>query len=154
MVDALRRAHRVLRPRGRLIDFHPTSAHASVEVAGEITGELDAGDAPRRHAAATEALATIVGEGVFAVDRTLEFPFYTYGDSIDELAEYIAENWQNARIGNDAIARTREALRRARGAKPRVRERVLVTKLRPQRTLGSSLRAPARRRKARARHLC
>lgn len=133
MVDALRRAHRALRPRGRVIDLHPTSTHASVEAGREITGHVEAGDAPRRHAAATEALATIVRDGVFDVERALEFTFYTYGDSIDELAEYIAENWRNARIDDDTIARTRDALRGGLGVKPRVRERVLATRLRPRR---------------------
>ena len=131
MVDALRRAHRMVRPNGWVVDLHPTAAHASVEVGAHTTGGVEAGDAPLRHAAAGVALATVVDAGLFAVERVIDFTFYTYGDTIEELRDYVVENWRNGRIDETVVHRTREALRDAPGMRPRVREQVRLTTLRP-----------------------
>ncbi len=69
--------------------------------------------------------------GLFAVDREVEFTFYTYGDTIEELRDYIQENWRGGRIDDAVVLRTRAALREAPGIRPRVRELVRLTKLRP-----------------------
>ncbi len=130
MVDALQRAHRLLKRDGFVIDIHPTAADASVEVGAVCTGRVDAGDAPARHAAAARALAAVVDAGLFAIDRTRSFTFYTYGDSVDELREYIEDNWRNAKLNDETMRRTREALRADRSARPRVHEHVHVTVLR------------------------
>ena len=129
MVDALRRAHRLLRPRGVLVDLHPGASRALVEAAGSAVGLVDAGDAPLRHAAAGVALAALVDQRRFTIDRTLEFDFFTYADSIEELRDYIVDNWRDGRIGDEVMERARNALAAAPGARPRVRERVRATKL-------------------------
>jgi hypothetical protein len=129
MVDALKRAHRLLEPGGVVIDVHPTAADASVEVGAVRTGRVDAGDAPGRHAAAARALTAVVDAGLFAIDRTHRFTFYTYGDSVDELRDYIEGNWRNATMDDDTVRRTREALRADPSARPRVHEHVQVTNL-------------------------
>jgi len=129
MVDALRRAHDMVTPGGWVVDLHPTAAIASVEVGVHVTGRVDGGDAPLRHAAAGAALATVLDAGLFAVDRAVEFTFYTYGDTIEELRDYIEENWRNGRIDDTVVRRTRDALREAPGTRPRVREQVRLTKL-------------------------
>jgi len=121
----------MVNPNGCVIDLHPSAARASVEVHGNNTGHVDAGDAPLRHAAAGVALAAAINEGLFAVDRALVFTFYTYGDSIEELRDYVVENWRDGRIDEETVDRTREALRDDTGARPRIREQVHVTKLRP-----------------------
>ena len=131
MVDALRRAHHMVRVNGCVVDLHPTAALASMEVGATTTGRVDAGDAALRHAAAGAALAAVIDDGLFGVDRTSDFTFYTYGDSIEELRDYVVENWRNARIEDDTVTRTREAVRVAPGSRPRVREYVRVTKLYP-----------------------
>ena len=46
MVDALQRAHRLLKPGGSVIDLHPTAVDASVEVGPVRVGPVNAGDAP------------------------------------------------------------------------------------------------------------
>src|SRR5262245_28468604 len=130
MVDALRRAHRLVKSTGRIVDLHPSAAPASVEAAGACTGYVDAGDAPLRHAAAGVALAAVINEGLFAVEQTLVFSFYTYGDTIEELRDHVVENWRSARIDDDTITRTRERLRDSSGARPRIREEVRLSKLR------------------------
>lgn len=131
MVDALRRAHRMVNPNGLVVDLHPSSAPATVEVGCTSTGHVEAGGAPLRHAAADAALAAAVDEGLFAVDHNLVFTFYTYGDTIEELRDYVVENWKEGRIDDETVDRTREALRHASGIRPRIREQVQITKLRP-----------------------
>jgi hypothetical protein len=131
MVDALRRAHQMVKPDGCVVDLHPAAVPAPVQAGGITTGHVDGADAPLRHAAAGVALAAVVGEGFFAVERTTTFEFYTYGDSIEELREYIEDNWRNATLDQRTVDRTRQALRDAPGARPRTWEHVLVTRLRP-----------------------
>jgi hypothetical protein len=131
MVDALRRAHRMVRLSGCVVDLHPTAEIASVEVGARSTGRIEGGDAPLRHAAAGAALATVLDAGLFAVDATIDFTFYTYADTIEELRDYIADNWQNARIDDTVVSRTRDALTNAPGTRPRVRECVRLTTLHP-----------------------
>jgi hypothetical protein len=130
MVDALRLARRLLTPDGLLIDLHPTASNETVEVGDRVTGFVDADAALRRHSAASRALEAAVSEGQFAVAATRTFDFFTYGDSIDELRDYILENWRDTRIARETVERTRAALAAAPGARPRVREHVLLTVLR------------------------
>jgi hypothetical protein len=130
MVDALRRAHRVLVPGGCLIDLHPTVDVPLVEIGSQVVGAVETGDGPQRHAAAGKALETAVSAGLFNVERAVEFPFHTYGDTIDELREYIEENWRDARIDDQVVRRAADALRAAHRARPCVREQVALTRLR------------------------
>jgi len=124
MVDALRRARRLLTPNGLLLDLHPTASNETVEVGDRVTGFVDAGAALRRHAAAAHALEAAVSEGLFSVVATTTFDFFTYGDSIDELRDYVLENWRDTSFPADTVERTRAALREAPGVRPRVREHV------------------------------
>jgi hypothetical protein len=134
MVDALRRAHRMLKPDGCVVDLHPSAARALVEAGGQPAGYVDAGDAPLRHAAAGVALATAIQERLLVVDREIVFDFYTYGDSIEELRDYVVENWREGQIDDETVERTRQLVRDAPpGTRPRLRERVHLTTLRPHR---------------------
>ena len=132
MVDALRRAHRIATPEGAVVDLHPSASSAAIEVGDRVTGDVITGDAPLRHAAAGAAIATVVAEGLFSLETVVEFPFYTYGDSIEELRESIEENWRDARVEEDTMARTRELMQQCSGARPRARERIILTLLRPR----------------------
>jgi hypothetical protein len=132
MVHALHRAHGLLAPDGCLLDLHPTSEAAEIEVGGVSTGPLDAETAQRRHAAADEALAAIIARGLFVIEGDREFSFRRYGDSIEELRDYIGSTWHDSRVGDALVARTRDALRANPGATLRVTEQVQMTKLRPR----------------------
>ena len=132
MVDALRRAHRVVTPNGCIVDVHPIEKAASVQVGDTKTGWVEAGDAPLRHTAAGAALSTAIDEGLFTAAATVEFEFLTYGDTIEELRDYIVDTWRDARIDRKTVARTRDVLRAgAAGTRPCVRERVRLTILNP-----------------------
>lgn len=130
MVDALRRAHAMLAPNGLLLDLHPTAVPSSLHVGPVPTGQVDAGDAPQRHAAAGVALATVVDDGLFEVERSVEITFNTYASSVEELRDHVVENWRDARIDDESLQRTRDALRTAQGQRPCVREIVRITRLR------------------------
>lgn len=135
MVDALRRAHQIVTTDGSVVDIHPTDAPASMEVGAKTIGEVGAGDAPLRHAAAQAALKTAVDAGLFEVDAVVGFDFYTYGDTVEELRDYIVENWRNARIDDEIVHEARRALAAApAGVRPRVLEHVRLTTLRRSRS--------------------
>ena len=131
MVDALRRACRFVTPCGLIVDIHPTAKSARLEVGLIVAGDLDAGDARIRHQAASAAVTAAVREGILTVEHSTQFDFYTYGDSPEELAEYVEENWRDARIPKDTLVRAREALDVLTDLRPRVLERVGITVLRP-----------------------
>src|SRR5438093_982405 len=132
MVDALRRAHRMITLNGYVVDVHPLETPAQVEVGDLTIGPIDAADAPLRHAAASRALAAVVHDALFDMVTALDFDFFTYGDTIEELQEYIVENWRNARIDDETMERARDAIHgAAAGVRPRVLERVRLTTLRP-----------------------
>jgi len=133
MVDALRRAHRTVAPEGIVVDLHPNASPAIVEIGGGLTGHVDVPDGRRRHAAADAAIATAVRAGWFAIERVVQFAFHTYADTIDELRDYIEENWRNARLDDLTVSRTREAAREMPGERPRAREHVILTVMRPRR---------------------
>jgi hypothetical protein len=124
MVDALRRAQRCLAPGGSLIDLHPSASPPAVEVGVADVGVVESAAAQRRHAAADAALAAVVAGGLFRVQHAIAFDFYTYGDSIEELRDYVAEEWRDSRIAADVVARARAALECAPGGRVRLRERV------------------------------
>ena len=132
MVDALHRAHAMLVASGRLVDLHPTEIPAEVRVGAVPVGVVEGGDACERHAAAGGAISTVVDTGWFEVDGRRTFEFFTYGDTIEELRDYVYENWRDARIADATVTRARAALRDApRGTRPSVLERVQLTVLRP-----------------------
>jgi hypothetical protein len=131
MVDALRRAHRIVAAGGLVVDLHPSASPATIDVDGRATGSVSAADGPLRHAAAGAAIAAAVDDGLFAVQRVVEFFFYTYADTIEELREYIEENWRDAHVDGETIRRTTSALAEAPGVRPRSRERVILTVLSP-----------------------
>jgi hypothetical protein len=132
MVDALRRAHRMAATDGFVIDVHPTDAPAVVDVGDLEVGPLDAGDASSRHAAASDALTAAVAARLFERIAVVEFDFHTYADTIDELRDFIAQTWKTTRIGEPTVEAARAALAAAEsGVRPRTRERVQLTTLRP-----------------------
>jgi hypothetical protein len=103
MVDALRRAQRMVTTKGIIIDVHPTSVPACLEVGDERIGPLHAANAI----------------------------YYTYGDTIEELRDHVAANWRDTRIGADIVERARRVLvENSRHVLPRVVEHVRLTSLR------------------------
>jgi hypothetical protein len=113
MVHALEIIRRLLRPHGKLIDIHPVGEPSPVEVrvGGQITltGWLTETDDFIEYRQAGDALAQAVQRGWFLVEREATFPFITHADSMSELLEYLAKEWQDA-ILDDQTARKAEEL--------------------------------------------
>ena len=133
MVDALHRARRIVRPAGCVIDLHPTSDRPTVEVGGRVVGHVASATAPMRHAAAAVAIATVVDEDIFSVERRERFRFHSYAQSHRELARHIRNTWRDSCLDTQTLRRTRTALRNEPGASLRVTERVVATRLHPRR---------------------
>ena len=133
MVDALRRTRTMLRFGGCVLDVHPTVEAPHYEVSGVWTGDLQADDARRRHAAADAAVATVLDMKLFEVEGEEEFSFRRYADSLSELQEYIAQKWSDARVDDETVHRTLDALHADHGGQLWLREQARVTKLRPRR---------------------
>ena len=134
MVDALKRVRNWLTAQGVVVDLHPTAAVATIIIGGDIAGPIDPGGATQRHQAATDAIAAVAAEGVFAIDDAAEFEFSTYADSLDELNEHILEDWREARIGDATFARAQSLLDVKPDGRVRVLEHVSATRLRVVRT--------------------
>ena len=94
MVHALQEIRRLLRPRGLLIDIHPTLAPKLIEV---HHGEIITFSAPvpgqtfRDIQVADDALAQVIQDGLFRIEQAREFEWRTYASSIAELRDYLAQ---------------------------------------------------------------
>ncbi len=134
MVHALERTAALLVTGGLLVDIHPTSEPARLEVrasgrtmpAGVITEE----DGGIEYRQADAAIAEVTGRGLFRCERTTTFTFVTYAGSLSELRDHLADVWTDAVI-DDASARTIEDLLAQAGEAGEVllRERVGMSRL-------------------------
>ena len=112
MVHALEEIHRLLRPDGSLIDIHPILEAPLIEVfqGGKV---LFAEPIPVRdyedYRQAEDALAQIVLRRLFVIVHSGEFDFLTYGSSVAELRDFVAEANAYDDRPKDAAVATREA---------------------------------------------
>jgi hypothetical protein len=129
MVHALFEAWRVLRVAGRLVDLRPAALNWSVEVvtpAGATTaGQLDYSPFLPTEAAANAAIAEIIETGRFEPESEVLFQYNYYWDSVDGMADYIAEKWSDSAILPDSV-RTEAGRLRQRSPVP-VQLRVIRT---------------------------
>jgi len=95
MVHALEGIKGLLRLDGTLIDIHPVLHAPSIEVrsAGRVSfARPDPGydyEEDVRHA--EDAVALVLKRGLFVMDRSREFDFITYGSSVAELRDFMAQ---------------------------------------------------------------
>ncbi len=160
MTSAVAEARRVLRspdavsgkPGGLLLDIHPTDEpttlhlwHARYKLNEDLTdppenldaihrtpiGELDHDpDSLGDFAAASDALAEALESG-FELAQTLTFDYRYFFDSLDELTEYLEEEWENASASEALLERALMVMGQAPIApKLVVVQRVVVTGLR------------------------
>ena len=136
MVHALEKIYRLLKPDGMLIDIHPVPEPPSIEARiGDRT--ISAGWLKERndyveYDQADEALAQAVARGLFAVERQGAFTFILHGDTVEELREYLADEWQDASIDDITAMRAEEVLSTPeRDKEVIVRESVRIARLRP-----------------------
>jgi len=88
MVHALREAWRVLRPEGALVDLRPLAREANLELVHDGSASLacsrDSWKALPDDAACERSLDRVIGEGLFALERRLDFECALWWESAEE----------------------------------------------------------------------
>jgi len=146
MVHALEEIHRLLRPNGILIDIHPFPQAPEVKV---IQGDEVIFAEPKRDIQdededvkqADRALAEVVERGLFDVEHSEEFDFFSYASSVPELRDF----WEKynayddtlkaeARLAQEEDVYTRaEQIRRELGdAEAAIHEKTKIARLKPK----------------------
>ena len=120
----------MVKPSGFVVDIHPTADLAVMLVGDTPAGVVESPAGSARHQAATDAIAVAVRKGWFVVQAPSQFDFYTWGDTVEELRDFILANWRDTAISDETVARARTLL--GPGEKPRVRERVSICRLMPR----------------------
>ena len=109
MVHALEQIHTLLIPGGVLIDIHPNGKPVEfvypLESSDRLIGYLQESDEYIEYRQADEAVDVVVARGLFRMDSVEEFEFRTYADTFDELKDFLDENWSDAIIGEEVVAR-------------------------------------------------
>ncbi|MBE7436196.1 MAG: hypothetical protein HS100_19930 [Anaerolineales bacterium] len=129
MVHALNEIHRILKPRGILIDLRPVEDNWSVEVVSS-TGHRVAGklmDMPVGIAddnAAFKAMKEVEALGWFSKEKGDEFGFFYIWDTPSEMKSYIDEEWEDFEKLDDDLYRKTSSLWASANADARVRVRV------------------------------
>jgi hypothetical protein len=136
MVHALELVHSWLNVDGRLLDLHPNGEPAPVDIqlgaathrAGWITEETDYAS----YHQANEAIAQVVRQKLFTIERKTTIPVHTYGESVAAIQQYLAESWVEAHLDELLIRHAEDWLQSI--ATPKrviVTEFVRVLRLRP-----------------------
>ena len=132
MVHALERIRGALTPNGVLVDVRPVAARWPLDIVttgrAQSAGRVD--DSPGRvdDRAADRALRTMERRGLFRRIDQVTFPFAYLWDSVDEMSEYIAANWEGSIVLPERLlARARKLEREARGERRvRITMRVII----------------------------
>ena len=91
MVHALEEIHRLLKTSGFLIDIHPVPHWLFLRA---IEAETILAVEPRPHSYsqdvlhAEEALAQVIRRGLYVVEQSDEFDYFTHADSVSELHQH------------------------------------------------------------------
>ena len=146
MVHALEELHRLLRPAGTLIEIHPALEFPFLEVSsnGEVSfSEEDPGfdyEDDSRHA--EEAVAVVVGRGVFPLDESRRFELRTHASSMEELRDHwaLADAYDQdqkeatlVRRQEEMYARAQKIVERSPGAELVYVEPATISRLTPLR---------------------
>ncbi len=135
MVHALDEIHRILGPKGVLIDIRPLEARWPVEVAA-ASGTVEAGrltDLPVAIAddeAASNAMREAESRGWFAKEQETEFPFFYYWDTPSEMKEFMDTEWEGfEKLEDEAFETVKSAWALANAdARLRIRVKMLISK--------------------------
>ena len=136
MVHALELAHSWLAANGRLLNLHPNGQPAPVDEqlgpdtyrAGWISEETDYAS----YHQANQAIAQVVRQKLFAVERKTTIPVHTYGDTLADIQQYLAESWVDAHLDDLLIMRANDLLQSIlTPQRVIVTEMVQVLRLRP-----------------------
>jgi len=108
MVHALEIIHRLLSPRGFLIDIHPLAKPPHIEAVldnrRKLIGHLQETDDFIEYTQAEAAIQQAVISGLFTIDKQKRFEFTTYAETYPEFVAFIHDEWKDA-ILDEQISR-------------------------------------------------
>ena len=109
-----------LEPEGMLVDVRPVAARWPLEVVtpGRVkrAGRVDDSPSLADDRAADRALREMERRGLFRCIDQVTFPFAYLWDSVEEMIDYIAANWEGSIVLPERLlARARNLEREARG---------------------------------------
>jgi hypothetical protein len=133
MVHALETVHSLIKPGGLLVDIHPGTNKAWVEA--KVNGKeyfldtLEETDDYIEYKQAGDALAQAISQGIFSVEAGGKFPFIIHAATIEELRDYLTENWSDAVINESVDGKAREYITSSvESYEVLVREEILITR--------------------------
>ena len=133
MVHALETVHSLIKPGGLLLDIHPGTKKARVEA--RVNGKeyfldtLEETDDYIEYKQAGDALAQAIRQGIFSVEENGKFQFITHAETIEELREFLTENWKDAVLNQSVDEKAREYLTSSvQSYEVLVREDILITR--------------------------
>jgi hypothetical protein len=146
MVHALEEIHRLLRPRGSLIEIHPALEFPFLQVVSNAETryrEDDPGfDYEDDLRAAERAVATVVDRGLFVLEERRRFELRTHASSVQELRDHWAlvgaydpegKPEVLVRLQDEMYARANAVLQRSPGAELVYTEPAMMSRLVPVR---------------------
>ena len=114
MVRALEKVHRLIKPGGILIDIHPSTHIASIEIRLRdrfvSAGWVHETDDYIEYEWADQAVAAAVDRGLFVLERSSTFSFVWYADTLADLQKYLTEEWKDAFIDAVTFMRAEELM--------------------------------------------
>ena len=133
MVHALEQIHVLLEPGGYLIDIHPSGELVEfillLDEQEHFIGYMQETDDYIEYHQASEAIETVVRNGLFRIENTTEFDFYDYADSFGELKDHLDNNWSDAVITDDVITQAHKLEKEFGQRKVFLREQVKINLL-------------------------
>ncbi|MEE9167013.1 MAG: hypothetical protein V3U24_06090 [Candidatus Neomarinimicrobiota bacterium] len=136
MVHALKETWRVLVPNGSFVDLRPLAgkfplevvSHDQVKPAGFVD---DTAEIPT-DIACSESLEKVTEQEWFHREREESFDYLWYWDTIDEMKDYMEENWDPTPILPKMVfSKARQLLTSSgNGARVRLRMRLLISRYR------------------------
>jgi hypothetical protein len=96
-VDALRNVHRMLVPRGVLLESHPLAGGSRVEAEGQMLGALDERELARQLGAMDRSVAVLVDEGRLLPREERRFEVAMRFDTAAELLSEVV-TWDGTTI--------------------------------------------------------
>jgi hypothetical protein len=133
MVHALETIHSLIKPGGVLLDIHPGLDKAWVEV--RVNGKdyfldvVQETDDYIEYQQANEALLQASKRGWFEVDEAGKFLFIIHSGSMEEMREYLVDNWKDAVLNESLEGKAREYYSKAADSfEILIREEVLITR--------------------------
>jgi hypothetical protein len=135
MVHALHTIAQLLKPRGVLIDIHPSAdqpeIHVHTPAGAQFAGTLEESDDFIEYVQAQTALEQAISNGIFILEHQGQFAFALHAESLVSLQNFLAESWKDA-VLSPGVIRKIEALFAGPppGLEAVVTEQIVISRLR------------------------